>query len=412
MKRTIVILVFMIGVMIFSCTPDNYEIFDFDSNPARVDSIGLVPNSHILYADGISELNITVRAFEIIETWRKDKVALPDGTFGTKDSLHIDVLKVQNSRIPEAIEFYKDDGTKLLDNARITTTTVEDFNVYVKIGDIQSPMFQIDVREPFPEKPKVTIPVIFHVLESDGVITPAVNTEYFQKELDGVNAIMSKRAVNASHGANANIEFKLAQYAPDGTMLEEKGINRQRTSLQSVEMKPFLVEHTWDLKKYLNVYICTYPPSNKKPHTKLIGVDTLPGLNFEFEVQADDDLDISEPENSGIIIGAYYNSSGAYYFWQINQFNFLNAFAEYLGLYDSRGEDYCSDTYMHGYDYSFNEYWVRNNDGFLFRPTNIKGNPSLRTVVTGEQAERIHWVLNNCPTHWAWKSDFAFTGTE
>ncbi len=416
MKKIIIILIFVIGVVSYSCTPDEYSVFDFDSNPSQVDSMELVPNSHILYADGVSELNIDIRAFDIVEVWRKEKVSLPDGSFTSKDSLYKEVYKVKNSRIAEDILFFKEDGTELPANAKISTTTVEDFKVYAQIGDVQSEMLQIDVREAFPVQPKLVIPVIFHVLESEGVTmepSPAISTKYFQNELDKLNPIFSQRYVNASNGANANIEFKLALYAPDGTLLEEKGIDRQQTTLAGEDMQPALVENTWDTQKYMNIFVCTYPweSNGYRKFTKLAGVEPLPGLNFIAEVEADDELDLSIPENTGIIIGA--DGFGTNYFFALGAtFDFLSEFGRYLGLKETRSEDYCSDTYTYGNDQSSVEFWIRNTDGFLFHPTNIMTAPSSQSVITAEQVERIRWVLENCPTHWAWKSDFAFTGTE
>ncbi len=410
MKKTLYILIFMIGALVFSCTPDKYEVFDFESNAAQVDSIELAPNSHILYADGVSELFFRVHAFDINKIWRKDKVTLPDGTLATKDTLHTDIFRVQNSRITADIEFYKEDGTKLPANAKISTTTVEDFKIYAKIGDKQSEMYQIDVREPFPEKARKVIPVIFHHIksEADGGSLPGVDTKYLQYQLDQLNAIFSKRAHNHSNGANANIEFKLALYAPDGTRLEEDGLNRVSTPLEGFQSRPALVENTWDPKKYMNVYISGTPNIVPAPHTKLTGVDPILGLSFT-DIEADDDLDLS-PEKIGITIGASYYGTYLYYISYI--FNWKREFSKYLGVLNSYGEDHCDDTYPHGYNYSRIEGWRIANDGRVFYATNVTARSGQSSTFTPQQVERMHWVLENCPTHWAWKSDFAFTGVE
>ncbi len=406
------------GTALFSCTPDKYEVYDLSKYRGEVDSILLIPNSQILYADGISELNIDIKLFKTIQTWKKEKITLPDGSFGTIDSLYTEVFAVKKTRLNEEVEFLKEDGTKLPEFAKISTTEVEDFKVYVKIGDVQSQMMEIDVREPFPAKEKKVIPVIFHVLESTGLDMPEVNSEHFQRELDKVNAAFSQRILKISNGALANVEFKLALYAPDGTMLEEPGINRKSTNLQDAGVKPLLVENTWDLKKYLNIYVCsyaqpyTYPfTSTLRPYAVLPGIDLIDGLTITTEVETVEELDLSEPLNSGIIIGA--NNYGGDYWWQINSYNFKRAFAEYLGLLDARYEDYCEDTYQTGWgNTDFIYYYYISRDGYISRPTNVMAWVAHNNTVTGEQVERIHWVLENCPTHWAWKSDFAFTGVE
>ncbi len=409
MKKTIYIVAFMIGALVFSCTPDKYEIFDFESNISKIDSIELAPESHILYADGVSQLNIRVHAFETVQLWRKDKINLPDGSEGTKDSLYTYIYRVQNSRLTNDIEFYKDDGTRLPENAKITTTTVEDFKVYAKIGDVQSEMLEIDVREPFPEKEKKVIPVIVHYIKSEaegGDAMPSIDTKYLQGRMDALNEAFNQRTYPASNGANANVEFKLALYAPDGTRLEEDGINRVTTSLDGYASRPVLIENTWDSKKYMNVYVCGYSPSTPAPSVKLAGVDPILGLSFT-DIEADEELDLSSPEKIGPIFGAYY--FGTYLYLISYSFHWETHFAKYLGLLSPRVEDYCDDTYS--YLSSGVEGWALSRDGRVYYPTNLLGRGTV-AVLSGEQVERIHWVLENCPTHWAWKSDFAFTGVE
>lgn len=100
----------------------------------------------------------------------------------------------------------------------------------------------------------------------------------------------------------------------------------------------------------------------------------------------------------------------------------VNCIGYYFGLLPTWGisddgipDDYCSDTHAYygdentGYNISVN----KTVDDYYFLSENIMDDPTgVHRSITLQQAQRIHWVLNNCPERSAWKSDFAFTGKE
>ncbi|MCK0131646.1 hypothetical protein MWU59_09040 [Flavobacteriaceae bacterium F08102] len=415
--------VLFIIVCFTGCTPDKEEIFELTTNPERIDVIKLKTNSHILYADGVSTLNLSTRTFNIVKTNRSDnKLVLPDGSFTFKDSVHIDTVLLKESRIKEFIKYFKENGEEI-PNGKMTTLNVENFKVYAKYEDVSSDLLEIEVREPLEAQPKIVIPVIFHIVQSSKVKTfPTIKTEDIQERLDEVNWAFMRSKFFASNGANANIEFKLALYDEDGDLLKEPGIHRVITSKERDEVKSTLVSNTWDPKKYLNIWVSTYSKSHTTPNTKLTGVESLGGLTFDNEIGPDDAIDMSSPENTGILMGASYSAYSKSYSWRFFTSNWKVEFGKYFGLLSCRAKspdsasdpedvDYCTDTYAYT-TYINEDNWRYSIDDYLYDAINVMDEQSPSLVFSGEQVQRIRWVIENCPTHWAWKSDFALTGND
>ena len=134
MKRLYIIYTF-VGLLLFACTPNKTEVIDQETDVSQVDLVVIKPNSHILYADNLSELNLSVEIYDIIENIKKEKVPSPDGGFISKDSLHIDTVRLQTSRLLDQLKFYKEDGTEIPEG-KFKTSTVEDFKVYAKVGEM------------------------------------------------------------------------------------------------------------------------------------------------------------------------------------------------------------------------------------------------------------------------------------
>ena len=81
--------------------------------------------------------------------------------------------------------------------------------------------------------------------------------------------------------------------------------------------------------------------------------------------------------------------------------------------------DYCPDTYAYYSGYSSGIY--KNNRLYRedvdaeyewFTSFNIMDNYSRRNSITVNQAERIRMIVERCPSRWAYKSSWAFTGKE
>lgn len=420
--RKIYFLFFFFGVLVTeSCRPDKYDVLNLASDPNQVKFIRIKANSHVLYADNISELSLQFDAFDIISNTRRKKITLPDGSSSYKDSVYIDTIKMQQSRVENAVQFFKENGTQI-PSTGFKTSAAGDFKVYAKIGTVQSQLLTINVRTPMAVQPKVIVPVIFHVLSSPGETTPVVTSEFLQTKLDELNVLFNRTKVFASNGGNANVEFKLALYDPNKRLLVEKGINRKDVTRKGIAMKPDIVANTWNPKRYLNVWICTYqpygsqdPPVNMRPVTKLNAATALPGLTFAHNIGPNDAVNTSNPEFTGIVIGANFQAFNRVYSWQLFSFDWFTSFGEYYGLLatNAPGGDFCTDTY----DYTnaavgLGNYEKISIDGYRFNSENVMDVTSPKKMISAEQAERIRWVLDNCPSRWAWKSKFALTGVD
>ena len=406
------------------CTPDRFEIqtFDFDADDIKV--LKIRTNSHILYADGLSELKLEAEAYTIVNQELKQmKVEGTDTT--TKVYTQIDTVLLPASRIPEGtIRFVKEDGTEVPEGKYKTTTIgTGKFKVHAKLGGLISEPYEIEVRTPYTVPEKVVFPVIFHIIESYEYETPKITSEILQDRLDRLNDIFGRQIFFSANGGNPNLEFRLAKYNEAGKLLNEAGIDRVKSYSAGEYLWSELGSYTWDPARYLNVWICNYSlgwgesERNSLPVTVLnaVGDQTLPGLNFTEKVDDASQVSKSNPYQVGIVIRAEYDDYNDAYIWQFYNYNWEKNFGTYFGLLQTnttyQADDYCSDTY--GYSnttMTSGTYRKRSPEDYRFDSENIMDDPSQKTTISGEQAQRIRWVLENCPSRWAYKSDFALTG--
>ena len=413
-------------LLLTSCRPDKSQIIDFTNNLGQIKVIKLKANCHFLYADDLSQLTMDYDAYDSVTNTRRYKVTLPDGTFSYRDSVYIDKILLQKSRVSSLIKFYKEDGTPIPAKG-FKTSDVTGFKVYAKAGNIYSDTLAIDVRTPIAVRPKIVVPVIFHILTSPGEITPVISSDYLESKLNELNDLFGRKKYFSSNGGNANIEFKLAIYHPNRTLLLEKGIDRKDVLRKGEAMKPDVVANTWNPKRYLNVWVCTYPPYSffpagdpyyyltSLPVTKLASANGLSGLNFLHNITESDPVNISSPEFTGIMMGADYVTFKKQYVWRFYTFDWVTNFAEYYGVLSTifTRRDYCSDTYKYNNsNYSFSSFEKTSLTGYKYTSENVMDEYSPKVTISAEQAERMRWVLDNCPSRWAWKSNFALTGID
>lgn len=418
--RTIIYILIFWGIVANSCTPDNYEIKKFDFEKSQIKYLKVYTNSHILYADGESELTLNYKAYDIVTRELKRRKITEDNDTIVEVYSQTDTFELAQTRIPAGtIKFFKEDGEEILNGIYKTDSGEADsFSIVAKAGSIESEDLSVDVRIPFTVKEKVVVPVIFHIIDSKGIKTPEISTEVLQSKLDRLNIVFGRQKVKASNGGNANIEFKLAEYSIDGEMLEEKGIHRVKTTKKGSDVKPVIVSNTWDVGKYLNVWVCTHNDRVSLPKTMVTShTDTLPGLEISEGVNTAEEVDLSNPENVGIIIGARYKSWNKVYEWNFYKYDFLTKFGTFFGLLSTRtpdseiDSDFCSDTYAYtNLGYTTLNSLKSSIDGYRYGSENIMDMSSPQYMISGEQVERMRWVLENCPSRWFYKSDFAFTG--
>ena len=285
------------------------------------------------------------------------------------------------------------------------------------------------------------LPVIFHVLYED----PDNRKQYVDEGRlaqifnDCNLRYKNKMYQNASHNISQdmNLEFVMATEKPDGTTLEEAGVERikwETTLPMSCEQfmdgedksqaKKY-AKMLWNPKVYINIFV--YPFSEKN----ILGIAHLPyylssypleGLNkgdyfLSHEVEYPHCVSI----NSNYI---YVNSNNEYYYTTDVYNTLAHELGHYLGLHHAFSEDgdntdlcedtdYCTDTptynitkyteWINGIDnpdkYSFDELCTRTNcEGSTFISHNIMDYAFCYSdQFTFQQRKRIRHVLSYSP---------------
>ena len=91
---------------------------------------------------------------------------------------------------------------------------------------------------------------------------------------------------------------------------------------------------------------------------------------------------------------------------------------EYLN--EDGDSDYCPDTYSFDYGFYPSVFKANNLDGQpendptrpleYFTSFNVMDMYSYKNSLSVDQVKRLRMVLQQCPSRWAYKSDWAFTG--
>ena len=438
MKNRIIYMGLVMLALLYACTPDEYEMVDLSFDSSKVKHIEMLATNNVLHANGVNELEMKPEIYDIITREKKRMVITEVGDTITEVYSETDTLLLKYDKISESdIKYYLEDGTEI-DNY-YSTTEVGDgsFDVYLEIGDIISEPFKINVRPEVDEYEKQVFPVIFHMIGSDLYPTPEVTSADMEKYLERLNRVYTKGLYNASNGGNPNVEFKLAEYDRYGRLLEKKGLHDIESSATGSALKDVIVSHTWDIGKYLNVWVCAYNIGTDLPSTanyeETEEEPYLAGLTIDEVVNDPSEVNTDNPYRVGIVIGSQSNVSMPGVSVSLDDFDWEAYFGRYLGLYetyfmtyeeveDEEGNyidnDYCDDTYAYTkseygtfYKVSYEGYkYTSENIMDSFKPSGTGVGNSKKSVVSVEQTKRIRWVLENCPSRWAYKSDFAFTG--
>lgn len=464
MKNYIYIL---LALLVISCTPEDYEFIEDDFTPQQIDSIAVSTDINVLYANGVNKIKLKVEAFdEVIRELKKMEVDNDPESSTYGDSLTVIYADTSLFRLNASEEF--DAGVKFytMDNKEIpnpySTNDVRSgsLEVYAKIGETKSAPFNIVLRESVEFEERV-IPLVFHVYDNE---VKNIYQDMIAKEVKDMNNVFSQKLYQGANSANTKITFSLAEYAPNGQKLEEKGVNRISSSSDNGLI-------AWDSNKYLNVWVCLQNNSSHMPYVFTNEVkdnDLFSNLNadgagykpfwaddsyyYEYYLEEIEMTYIDGPistndvnrDDIGIIIGSMISPASGERVSNFVTYDWLKNFGSFLGLFTTefnRSNDgtNADDYNYYGYDYVENggieidgyldvdfcddTYTYQHSDkrgfdatdlrtGARYESENIMDEESKQTVVSVEQAKRIHWMLKNSPARWFWKSDFAFTGAE
>lgn len=287
---------------------------------------------------------------------------------------------------------------------------------------------------------RITIPIVFHLLQSNNDILEyggEIPAEKIDLLLDKINNVFSGSVSHSAMGVDTKIEFRAACYDPDGNKLQEPGINRIR--LDSVQDKAqdqyrtLILEQgvLWPYDKYLNIWLISDRDNEYVSFQSMVSSSCIPRYVYDEKNlgECPQGLVLSVvPENWEPLpneVGILYKLQSIQ--TMVRSFaksdnELINSIGTYLGLLPTYEtvpiglvEDYCNDTHKYsgydteGYENNITQYKLVGECFFISE--NIMDDPvGLHRSVSMQQSLRMRWILNNCPERSAWKSSFAFEG--
>lgn len=439
-----------------NCTPDKAEVLDtFTVDVSTLDSVHLMANHTMVVADGKARLEFTPRVI-------------------TKDGYMVPDYRVQN----DWFEYISSNPDFEVGKYFSTKTGVgETIKVKVKIKgtEIESNEFEFTIK-PAPETYQmVTFPIVFHVVQTaEDIISYGgyFSADRIRQELKKINQTFAAELSRAPTGANAYMQFKMANYAPDGSKMTEPGIDYlvldeiKTDNPSDITAYEDLIARTnllWPPDKYLNIWLIADRMMVKENAGYWLGAKTVPIYSIKGYDAA------SQPE--GLILKAVpanyqhkANDTGVRYrLMDMNstERQFVPYAAGFPPLFPSRpactselihylgnffgllecssgsniagtnknSNDFCADTHRYGKSNIYDR--DENNSLYKQWPVDPDNDPNgegnrkywmsenimddqtgLHRSITFDQVKRIRWVIENCAFRQAWKSDFAFTGVE
>lgn len=284
------------------------------------------------------------------------------------------------------------------------------------------------------------LPVIFHVLYKDrndedqyvaegrlAQIINACNLIYKNKIYKNANNNISQ---------DMNLEFVLATEKPDGSPLEEAGVERIEWETSSMSCKQFMdgkdknqakkyAEMLWNPRVYINIFIYTFSENN------ILGIAHLPYCLSSYPLDGLNNGDyflsheVEYPHCVSINSKYIYINGDSQYYYTADVYNTLaHELGHYLGLHHAFSEDgdntdlckdtdYCTDTPTYNITkytelingmgdltkYPFAELCTRTDcDGGTFVSRNIMDYAYCYSdQFTFQQRKRIRHVLSYSP---------------
>lgn len=407
---------FIYPLLMFSglcaCTPDEDELVDFSD--FQIAKVELGADHRQLIADGISTLTLNPMLYQPY------KIQTDDG----RDTIVYGKIPVD--RLAEGtVQYFLEDGTPLKEGKyRTTDLSKSEQGFYVTANGLKSDVFKVSIREPFAEDAyeTITYPVVFHLIQDKTKVElgQGVGADIVNYAFNTIYNCFARTAAFSPNGADTKIRFRLAEYDPNGRKMEEKGINRYSLSTSDLNnLNPEKIKNNpkicWDYKRYLNIWIVeNMGNSVSTPHYILNTADLnqIQGVSFE-QLSLEE---IEKQEYSLTDIGLIYGARD----FAIEDVGYPTQMGKFFGLLDTENqkEDYCEDTFAYN---TYKEPWNTalegsnsrlkiSTDGLIFYSVNIMDASSYKNTISMDQVKRIRTITDNCPHHWAWKSDWAFTG--
>lgn len=251
----------------------------------------------------------------------------------------------------------------------------------------------------------VSIPVIFHVVHHGEIIGEGNNlsASVVQNILPEVNKHFRNRT---GKSIDTQIEFRLADKKPDGTLLPERGIDRilyadstafNSSALYDEKIHPWVFQSMWDVNQYINVWVVTTTDEYSKgsyPYTTQN--HSLEGLIEISSAQASQPMEYT----CGIVLNKAHIHG--------DQAVLVHELGHYFGLFHvfrendcARDVDYCADTYHYNrslYNYRTDGYNRRACNGVSFISDNFMDYyTTYENRFTADQRKRMRHVAAFSP---------------
>ena len=417
-----------IGAVFASCSPDDIIVGDNSIvDITSVDSIGIAPDYLSVIANGVAVLDLRPQLF------RKEKQG---------DSIR--VIQILDARVND--EWIEYSANTSLPVSRYFSTNNQSLvgseigiTAKIKGTNIYSEEVKIKVVAPVTITREITIPVVFHILQTQEDVE---NFGYFNyAKIDMIvkklNNAFGNVAPNAI-GIDTKITFKKAVYDHLGNRLHEEGVNRLSplTSIGTERNKEVAyydsllqeLKIVWPTDQYMNIWLVT--DRTTPDFGSIISERNIPGYYTGSGENVPNGLNL-RPYDSSVKFTVF--QSGVIYKSQLinavetstgnsgtaSDNDLLYYVGKYLGLLQTfsftsnANPDYCDDTHNYSIENNTNTQMYKTANNCYFLSTNIMDDPTgVHTSVSQDQYKRIFWILENSPERSAWKSSFAFTGNK
>lgn len=455
------IIIFFITMLFFSsCEKEKSVIFDLNILPDEISRIELRADHKMLVPNGVSQMGFHTFVYgkRTVMSYRRDEETkefygkeIEEEFLIPKDQLPADYIKV-----------YDQNGNVLEGSYYTTTTdapgTVKQF--YAKGGNLESERLSITIRElPDENYEEVVIPVVFHLLVPPATAAPSydVSVELLERQLQRVSDAFNRKITTDPNAGNAKVVFKLATYDQTGLKMQEPGKNVENitaadftamgtSSTKTTQYLAYILANSkriiWDPNKYMNIWIAKFTMSTSNTGTttsyRMLAptvmhsdyeLTSIPGITMKHK----DAFNLSDVTNC-LEVGFMLNLNALLSPTTVqgkNEFSLATPIAEYLGVLQTRCDkysylnadgdsDYCPDTYSFDYGYYPTVFKGNNLDGQpendptrpmeYFTSFNVLDMYSYKNSLSIDQVKRVRMVLKQCPSRWAYKSNWAFTG--
>lgn len=447
----------MIAILFCACAKEKTVILDFEALLDDISRIELRADHKTLLPNGEAKMELYPFVYGKKEVMKYSKTE--EGEY-TSEMVEEEYL-IPNDQLPKGGVRVYDAAGNVVENNFYSTTSATPGTVltfYAKAGNVESNRLAITVRSlPDESYEEIVVPVVFQMLLSPASSGPTydISQEYMEKILKEVNNIFNRRMTTDPNGGNVKVTFKLATYTPSGMRLQEAGknvINLSASNIKYIEDESasssnlsagydkFIVRYKstciWDPTRYLNIWLTRFSTSTsdlgtysyKSAVPTVIHSDyveePIAGLNLEVK----DNFTLSDVTSClqvGVLINymTFLNPSVQ----GTNTFTLATVLGNYYGLsftdqnqnnkWVDGDNDFCDDTYSFYSSYSSSIYkntrlYKEDAEGTYewFTSFNVMDSYSRKNSISVDQALRMRKVLKQCPSRWAYKSDWAFTG--